>query len=266
MIDIHSHILPGIDDGPETMDETLEMAWAYERAGFEAVIATPHHIPGTSWHVHPETIRRLVSHVNDTLVHEGIRLHLKPGMEIGLAPEVPRLLSEKGLLTLADSCYLLLESPFQRLPLNWEQTIFDLAAHGYRIVWAHPERCGQLQEEPELLNRILQLGGFLQVNWGSILEYNGSDVCAFAKQMIGQGRVHCMATDSHDALSRRPDNAVAGMRALEDMAGLETVDMLARETPGRILRSETLNNVAPAPGASRERSNGTRRFFQWKRR
>jgi len=265
MIDIHSHILPGIDDGPGSMDETLEMAWAYERAGFDTVIATPHHIPGTSWNVSPETVRKLVAHVNRILVHEGIRVRVVPGMEVGPASELPRLLSEKAVLTLAGSCYLLLETPFQRLQLNWEQTVFELTAMGYKVVWAHPERCGQLQNEPELARRMLEVGCFLQVNWESILGYNGSETGAFAREMIHQGRVHCMATDSHDAVSRKPGNASKGMPALEDASGKKGAALLARENPDRILISEALNPADANTETPPQGSSGFRRFFPWKR-
>lgn len=265
MIDIHSHILPGIDDGPGSMDETLEMAWAYERAGFDTVIATPHHIPGTSWNVSPETVRKLVVHVNRILVLEGIRVRALPGMEVGLASEVPRLLSEKALLTLAGSPYVLLETPFQRLPLNWEQTVFELTAMGYKVVWAHPERCGQLQNAPEQARRMVQVGCFFQVNWGSILGHNGSDTGDFAREMIRRGWVHCMATDSHDAVSRKPGNASTGMRALEDTSGQEGAALLAYENPDRILKSKALNPVAITDEAPPEGPVGIRRFFPWKR-
>lgn len=265
MIDIHSHILPGIDDGPGTMEETLEMAWAYEQAGFDTVIATPHHIPGTSWNVPADAVRKLVAHVNRILVHEGIRVRVVPGMEVGLASEVPRLLSEKALLTLAGSPYLLLETPFQRLPLNWEQTVFELAALGYKVVWAHPERCGQLQNEPEHVRRMLEVGCFLQVNWGSILGHNGSETGTFAREMLRRGWVHCMATDSHDTVSRRPGNASRGMPALEEASGKQGAALLARENPDRILKSEALNPATANTGTPPQGSAGRRRFFPWKR-
>ncbi len=263
MIDIHSHILPGIDDGPARMDETLEMARAYEQAGFHVVIATPHHVPGTSWNPAPETVQSLVSHVNRILVHEGMRLRLLPGMEVGLDLDLARMLSKKALLTLGGTQYVLVETPFQRLPLNWEQMVFDLTAAGFAVVWAHPERCRQLQNNPAPMARMLQMGCFLQINWGSILGYNGGHVEKSAKRMLQKGWVHCLATDCHDAVSRTPAIGMDGMRILEEILDPEAVGVVAHENPVRILQSKPLTPVMPVVKPKKE--SGMRRLFSWKR-
>jgi protein-tyrosine phosphatase len=126
MIDLHCHILPNIDDGPKSIKQSLEMARIFEKAGYEKVVATPHAVPGTHWMPSPATIRERVAELNQALQYESIHLTVLPGMEIALDPQVPDLLKDVAIQPIADTPYVLIEPPFQRLPLGWEQVFFEL--------------------------------------------------------------------------------------------------------------------------------------------
>jgi protein-tyrosine phosphatase len=117
MIDLHCHILPGIDDGPKTLYESLEMARIFEQAGYSHVVATPHAVPGTTWMPEPEEIRKQLAELNQAIVNEGINLKILPGMEIALDPLISELVDKGQVQTLAGTSYILIEPPFQRLPL-----------------------------------------------------------------------------------------------------------------------------------------------------
>lgn len=148
MIDLHSHILPGIDDGPGSEDESLAMAEAYVKAGFTNVAATPHAIPGTAWMSRPEVVYEKVDALNRRLENEGVGLKIYPGMEIALDADLCRLMDEKRIISIADGPFVLIELPFQRLPLGWEQVFFEVQSRGYQVLVAHPERCEQMMAHP----------------------------------------------------------------------------------------------------------------------
>ena len=244
MIDLHCHILPDIDDGPKSIDQSLEMARGFEEAGYEQVVATPHAVPGTHWMPSPATIRERVAELNQALRDEGIQLTILPGMEIALDPQIPDLLEDGRIQSLADTSYLLIEPPFQRLPLGWEQVFFELTSKGYTPLLAHPERCEQLADKPELLDDLFSMGTYLQVNWGSFLGHHGRKATKTAVYLASRGYIHCLATDSH-----RPDKQHAGIfrhapAEVEELAGSQNLGLLARENPLRVLRGEPLIDMA----------------------
>ena len=140
MIDIHSHILYGVDDGAEEPSDSIDLARIYVEAGFRQVVATPHaeidSLPSKNF---ARTIRGLVTQLNRALRELGLELVLLPGMEVGLDPLLPKMAKQKEILTLANSHYLLVETPFNNLPLNWWEIVFGLASRGVVVIFAHPE-------------------------------------------------------------------------------------------------------------------------------
>ena len=137
MIDLHSHILPGLDDGAKNMNQSLEMARIFAQAGYTQVVATPHWIPGTSWVPTPRYIRTLVDELNSEIKKKGINLTVYPGMEIALDPKIPDLLDDGAILTLNRGSYVLIEPPFQRLPQGWEQILFNVSSRNKTVLLAH---------------------------------------------------------------------------------------------------------------------------------
>jgi protein-tyrosine phosphatase len=244
MIDLHCHILPGIDDGPKSMDQSLAMACVFEQAGYEQVVATPHAVPGTSWMPSPATIRELVAELNQALRDQGILLTVLPGMEIALDPHIPDLLEDGRIQSLADTSYVLIEPPFQRLPLGWEQVFFELTSKGYKPLLAHPERCAQLADKPELFEDLISMD-IRQVNWGSFLGHHGSRAKKTAVYLASKGYIHCLATDSHRPDRHLVDSLEHGAAVVEEFVGPKNLELLARENPLRVLRGEPLIGMAP---------------------
>ena len=240
MLDIHSHILPGIDDGARNIGHSLEMARHYVRAGFRRVIATPHAVPEDRGVQFAQSIALHVENLNAIMQEDHVALTVLPGMEITLAPEVPAMLDQGEVIPLAGASYVLIEPPFQRLPLHWEQIFFEVTGRGFKLLLAHPERCEQLSGQPALVARLLENGIHLQVNWTSLLGYHGKAACKTARHLLRNGAVHCMATDSHDTRERSPLMVRRGAEELAGLVGRKNLALLAVENPARVLNGQPM--------------------------
>jgi protein-tyrosine phosphatase len=154
MIDLHCHLLPNIDDGPKSWEESMEMVSIAHKDGIRGAVTTPHWIQGTNWQPDSSTVKEKVNELNMKLEAEGIDFKVYPGMEIGITTNLADLVSSGEILTLAEGDYLLVEVPYYSLPLGMDEIISGLRAIGRTAILAHPERSKELQECPE---RILDL-------------------------------------------------------------------------------------------------------------
>jgi protein-tyrosine phosphatase len=243
MIDLHCHILPGIDDGPKTLTESLEMARIFEQAGYSHVVATPHAVPGTTWMPKPEEIRIQLAELNHAIAKNGIKLKVLPGMEIALDPNISDLLDQGQVQPLAGTSYVLIEPPFQRLPLGWDQAVFNVLSHGFSVLLAHPERCAQLSAKPQLCDKLIESGVYFQVNWDSFLGHHGRTTQKMAIYLANKAYIHCLATDSHDAKSRNATQVRRTAETIEELVGPRNLQLISRENPIRVLRNEALKSM-----------------------
>ena len=241
MIDLHCHILHAIDDGPETIEESVHTAAALVKTGYGLVVATPHMIPGTAWMPPVSRVKSRVRQVNEAIRLAALELEILTGMEIALDPLIPNLLDDGRLLALGNSSCLLVEPPFQQLPPDWRQLVFSILAKGYNILLAHPERCPQLSANPKWIEELIQSGVYLQINWGSFFGHYGSPAKRAAILWARNGWIHCLATDSHHPGGRH----FAGMRRaaikLDKMIGKANLRQLTRDNPQRLLRDQSLH-------------------------
>ena len=244
MIDLHNHILPNIDDGPKTIDQSIEMARIMAKAGYRQVVATPHAVPGTHWMPSPSDIEERVAELNQALQDEDMELTILPGMENALSPQVANLLEDGAIQSLAGTSYVLIEPPFQRLPLGWERVLLELTAKGHVPLLAHPERCEQFADKPEIVAELLSMGVYLQVNWGSFLGYHGRSAKKAANLIASKGWIHCLATDSHRADQGLLDCLELAAPVVEEIVGPRNLELLARENPCRVLRGEALLDMS----------------------
>jgi protein-tyrosine phosphatase len=243
MIDLHCHILPGIDDGPKTIKESLEIARIFEQAGYSHVVATPHAVPGTTWMPAPEKIRDRLDELNQAIAKAGIRLKVLPGMEIALDPNIADLLDHGKVQTLAGTSYILIEPPFQRFPLGWEQAFFAVLSKGFMVLLAHPERCAQLIAKPHLCDQLIESGVYFQANWDSFLGHHGRTTEKMAVYLATKGYIHCLATDSHDAAHRNANQMPRAAAKIEKIIGLRNLQLISKNNPNRVLRNEALENM-----------------------
>ena len=200
MFDLHCHILPGVDDGADCWDDSLEMARIAVRDGVKTLVATPHY----SFDLEPASVVELVSQLNQRLAKEQIALTVAPGMEAYLDPDLPSLLRAGRILTIGAN-YLLVELPFNSLPIYTDEVLFQVMLSGYKLILAHPERNNKVIHNPGLIYDWVTRGMLVQVNSGSILGKFGSQVKQTAEALVRANLVHFIGSDAHSPNRRRPD-------------------------------------------------------------
>ena len=239
MIDLHSHILPELDDGAQNLHQSLEMARIAVQSGITTMVATPHCMDGQA-----EDVRSMLKLMRSVLRENGLRLQLCSGMEIFGTRDTARLLREGKLLTLNRSQYPLIEFNFHS-DGYWEtQILSDVIQAGYRPVVAHPERYSFIQHSPELLNRWVQMGCLLQINKGSLLGRFGSTSQSLSLELVDRGFATVVASDAHSTHSRTP--WMAEVRTLLELEfAPEAARYLLLDNPRRILKNEMVPPVEP---------------------
>jgi protein-tyrosine phosphatase len=244
MIDIHSHVLAGFDDGPVSTAESIEMLDQACRGGISRLIATPHsaHLVGKSYR-EPD-IRQAVSALQLQLDRQGIEIDVYPGIEVHVDGDLERELREGIAFTLADSRYLLLELPFSLYPTYAEQVIMDLRLRGLVPILAHPERLEYFQENPNLLGRLIRFGALAQVTAESLTGGFGPRSRVASQVMLEHNLFHFLASDAHDSRYRVPNLADARDVAAQTV-GTEAAAALVEAHPAAVIDNCEIS--APAP-------------------
>lgn len=233
MIDTHLHILPGVDDGPDTMEETIALARVLVQEGVHTAIATPHY--NDEYPCYPVAeIQARVSGVQQVLDHHGIPLHLFPGHEVLIKPGLVEDIRSGRVATLNGSRYLLLELwPASWLP-ETERVIFELRAAGIIPVLAHVERYQAIQRDPQKLASLLQQGVLAQITTGSLVGMQGKTAQRTAESLLKKGLIHCFGSDAH-GLQKRPPAVAQGLRTAEKLLSQQSLYQLSELWPGAII-------------------------------
>jgi protein-tyrosine phosphatase len=253
MIDLHAHILPGLDDGPQTTEAALAMARVATAAGTRAIATTCHinHLFG----VEPADLEAGREALSARFEQERIELELLAGGEI--APERLPDLDDATLarLTLGGGPYVLLECPFSPVGDTLDRMVADLQGRGFGVLLAHPERSPTFQHDPSRLGALVDRGAYAQVTTGSFTGRFGETARRTATTMLASGFVHVLASDAHDAVHRPPDLRAAG---LDDAQ----TEWMAQAAPAAIVAGAELPERPPLP-----RSRGVRsRLRSWSAR
>ena len=238
MIDLHCHLLPGLDDGPASMPEALAMARFAAASGTTTIVATPH--IDHRWGVRPRDLPRRGAALADALREAGIELELHTSGEIAIPRLADLSSSELDGLRLGHGRYLLLETPMSPADGDFDVLLLKVQERGEPIVLAHPERCPLFQREPQRLARCVEAGILCSITAGSLRGDFGERVRRFSLEILGAGLVHDLASDAHDHLSRTPSLAGA-------------VEQVEEELPGVSAQAEWHTSVAPAAILAGER-------------
>lgn len=241
MIDLHVHVLPGIDDGPGDLDGALALAQAALEAGTTTLVATPH--VDHSWGVEPVGVPAAVRALADELARAGVSIDLRQGAEIAI-PRIAELGPEQlDAVRLGGGPYLLVESPLAPMS-GFERVLFELAVRGERVLLAHTERCPAFQRDPGILEGLVAGGMLSSITAASLTGDFGSTARRTAVHLLREGLVHDVASDAHDTV-RRPPPLLDGLRAAQrDVPGLmRRAEWLTLEAPAAILAGE----APPAP-------------------
>lgn len=255
MIDLHAHILPGLDDGSEDMGDSLEMAELALEGGVDIVAATPHsNQPGRFENYYTEDFRREYETFCRRLKDEGIPLKILPGMEIFASEDLKERILGGSVIGLNLSDYYLVEFPFDADPYWIGNCLEDILETEKIPLIAHPERYFCAQDYPQLIYEWLQMGCLIQMNRGSVFGRFGRHAAHLANIMLENDLVTCMASDAHSPYERT--TFMGDLRDyLTDQWGEETAYRLLEENPRRIIRNRSI----AVHGRRPERK---RRFFR----
>lgn len=241
-IDIHCHCLPGIDDGPGTMMESLELCRRLAEEGITKVVATPHQLGRFNGHYDASKIREAVCNLNELLKDNDVPLEVVPGSEVRLDERIHRLLDDDKILTLADGGkYLLLELPFD-IFIDIEPLLIDFASMGIQCIIAHTELNPPLVERPQVLFRWLEHAVHLQITASSIVGDFGPEAQRNAWALLTSHRATLVATDSHNVNFRRPRMRAAFTRISEKL-GQYIADLACIKNPSRVVKGEDIKPV-----------------------
>lgn len=245
MIDLHVHILPGVDDGARDMASALAMAELAVDSGVTAIVATPHSdLPGERPNHWGLQLQGRFEALAQALRDAELPVDLFPGMEIFATPRVPELLRQGKLISLARSRYVLLEFPFRDYGPQATQILAEVAALGYRPVVAHPERYRYVQSSPALLDRWVELGCLLQVNKGSLLGRFGRAEELLSLALVERGFAAFVASDAHSEVVRTTWMAEV-QELLREEFSPQLAELLLESRPRQLLADEDIRMEDP---------------------
>ncbi|WP_096185794.1 tyrosine-protein phosphatase [Evansella halocellulosilytica] len=201
MIDLHCHILPGVDDGAKDIIYALAMAKVAEQEGVTTIVATPHHQNGVFIN-EKQLIQEKVNELNARLKEEGINVNILPGQECRMYGELLEDYDLGKIQTVADSKYVLVEFPSAQVPRYAMQMLYDIQLKGLTPVIVHPERNQVFMKKPDMLYQFVKNGSLTQVTAGSIAGTFGKKIKKFSLDMIEANLTHVIASDAHNTTNR----------------------------------------------------------------
>jgi protein-tyrosine phosphatase len=244
MIDLHCHILPGIDDGAPDLAVSIAMAKAFVADGVSVVACTPHILPGLYHNTGPQ-IREATERLQQTLNREGISLRLVTGADNHMVPDFVAQLRSGHLLHLANSRYVLVEPPHHVAPPRLEDLFFSLRVADYVPILTHPERLKWISSHYETVQRLACAGVWMQITAGSLAGAFGRNARYWGERMLDEGYVHILATDAHD-VNRRPPNLGQGRALAAKRVGDVEAQHLVVTRPKGVLLNDLPSNL-PKP-------------------
>jgi len=234
LIDIHTHILPGIDDGVKTEDESVEFARLAVADGVQVMVATPH-CKEHMWENDRARVLEDVKTLRARLAQEGVEIDLRPGAEVHLCPDLPARVKDGRAPTLGDNGKtLLLELSLTQYPAELENLVFELKLAGIEVVFAHPERIQFFQDNVARYEAVVNQGAYGQITTGSILGDFGNTAREFSEELLRKGLVHVLASDAHGVRRRRPVLTPA-VEAIAGMIGEPYARVMATDVPRALL-------------------------------
>jgi len=243
LIDLHCHILPGVDDGAKDLQTALAMARIAVEDGIEIVACTPHITPGVYDNRGPE-ITRAIASLQESLDAANIPLQLTCGADAHLAPDLGEGLRERRVPSLGGSRYFLLEPPHHVAPPRLDLAVQDLLNEGHVPVITHPERLSWIEDHYDLMNAMADAGAWFQITAGSLTGRFGPRPRYWAERMVDEGLTHILATDAHNVRNRAPRLA-EGRDAVAARLGPEEARRMVIDRPRGILANADPATLAP---------------------
>lgn len=243
MIDIHCHILPGIDDGAQTIEDSLAMAAQAAKEGIHTIVATPH-LNSTYENRKPEILGK-VDELNRVFQENRIDVKILPGQEPRIYGEILEDFEKGEIQTLNGSPYLFIEFPTNSVPRYAEKLLFELQLNGLVPVIVHPERNSSIIENPELLYRLVEKGALTQVTAASVCGYFGKNIKNFSMQLIEANLTHFIASDAHNT-SNRSFKMQEAFELIESKFGTDQVYFF-KENANLLVNGDNIMKEIPIP-------------------
>ena len=243
MIDFHSHIIPNIDDGSRSIEETFNLIKEAKEAGFEGIILTSHYIEN---YYETDTPERdvWVKAINDSLKEKGIEIDLYLANEIYMTDNMMNLLIQGKASTINNTSYVLFEMPMNVEPMNLYDVIYSLQENKIVPVLAHPERYSFVQKDPELIIDLIEKGVLMQANYGSILGQYGKKAEIIVRKFFESDMIHFLGSDVHrqNTIYKRIPQALA---EIENIVGKDKLKELTTINPQLVLNNKRIEINGP---------------------
>jgi protein-tyrosine phosphatase len=243
MIDIHCHILPGIDDGARTIEDSIEMARSAVDQGIHTIVATPHHRNNQFENYRGDILSR-VDELNEILENERIPVQIIPGQETRIYGDLAKGLVRNEILPVnLDTPYILVELPTTTVPKYTNKLLYDLQVDGYTPIIVHPERNSELLSKPDKLYELVKSGVLTQVTAASIAGKFGKKIRNFSHKIIQANLTHFIASDAHNVNSR----GFVMQEALQEVAEIYGTDLVYtyQENAEKLVAGETIVGELP---------------------
>ena len=237
MFDLHAHILPMVDDGPQSIEDAVDMLAALAQEGVTDVVATPHY-DQLQPHIDAEEARTRTLALQRVARTAGLEIRLWVGHEAHLPAPVELLLARNTLATVNDGPYILLEAPRRRLPADLPALVERLRQVGYVPIFTDIEMCVEVQRNPEALTPLVQAGALTQVALSSLLGARGDEVRQTAEILLTLRLTHVLASSARPG--GEPLRIVEGIQTAQALVGRARTRQLTIETPAAIVRGDPL--------------------------
>ena len=245
MIDFHSHILPNIDDGARSIEETFNLIKEAKNVGFDAIVSTSHYMENYYETNVPER-EVWINAIYENLQVKNINIRLYLGNEIYLTENIIKLLEEGKASTINDTSYVLFEMPLNAEPLNLYDIVYEMMQCKLVPILAHPERYSFVQKDPELIYDLIQKGVLMQANYGSIIGQYGEKAKMIVRKFLKNNMIHFLGTDVHrqNTIYPRISECLAEINSL---IGEEKLEELSNENPLLALKNKRIDIAEPIP-------------------
>ena len=243
MIDFHSHILPNIDDGARSIEETFNLIKEAQKAGFEAIISTSHYMENYYETDVPER-EVWVKAICENLQTKNIETNLYLGNEIYFSDNIIELLEQRKASTINYTSYVLFELPLNAEPMNLYDVVYEMLQYKLVPILAHPERYSYVQKDPDLVYDLIEKGVLMQANYGSIIGQYGEKAQIIVRKFFENNMVHFLGSDVHRPNTIYPKIPQI-LREIESIIGSEKLEELTTKNPKLLLNNKKIEIEEP---------------------